>query len=170
MKLTASTTTPTTTPCPSGADGRGLSPFKREVRVRVPASSTALISAHGPERSGYRLEKRSRPHQLARLIIISHRATQPIGAASSTAFARSLPGRIGLSGRLSVRARRPALAFGPKQVGFRYPVGSKPTLPDPSPFTVRGSTAPRERSNRQSLAQSCHLTTTPRERRCPSTP
>ena len=37
----------------SGADGRGLSPVKREVRVRVPASST---TTHGPERLGYRLE------------------------------------------------------------------------------------------------------------------
>src|SRR5207237_175193 len=40
MKLTASTTQPTTTPCPIGADGRGFSPAKREVRVRLPAFST----------------------------------------------------------------------------------------------------------------------------------
>ena len=169
MKLTASTTTPTTTPCPSGAGGRGLSPFKREVgfdsrhppppslalmgrSVRVTASKNDPDRTNLPVRSSFPAGPRSQLglHRLPRL-------------------PESLPGRIGLSGRLSVRARRPALAFGPKQVGFRYPVGSKPTLPDPSPFTVRGSTAPRERSNRQSLAQSCHLTTTPRERRCPST-
>lgn len=71
MKLTASTTTPTTTPCLTGADGRGLSPFKREAlsRVRTPASST---TTHGPERLGYRLET-PQPRQLARATGASRR-------------------------------------------------------------------------------------------------
>src|SRR3954452_8730608 len=86
MKLTPSTTTPTTTPCLTRGRRPRVIACKREVRVRVPASST---TTHGPERSGYRLENAPKPHQLVRATDVSRRRSSDRQSAAQ--FLRRTP-------------------------------------------------------------------------------
>src|SRR6185295_7337743 len=102
MKLTASTTTPTSTPCPQvGPTVEGY-----RIQARGPGSSPGIL--HSRCLPGYAANLGL--HRLPRL---------PEGL---RAGAECLDGyRFDPVARL----RR----FGPKQVGFQYPVGANPTLP-----------------------------------------
>jgi hypothetical protein len=112
MKLTASTTLPTTTPCPIGADGCGLSPVKRE----VPGSTPGILHHSWAGAIGLPPRKRSRSHQPVREI--KSRGCSSVGRAQRLTTTSPIQGR-----RLRVTASQvrilPSPPDGPTQPGYR---------------------------------------------------